>query len=124
MTQRSGWRSKREKQAEYQADYRFNRAGGGADKQLVADGGPGADDAAQRVAMKPARIQGAQRVAMEAGGSEQLLAAAIALSPAKLAAKSGSYVAAALSTGGAEQLVAAATTLSRAELVDKSYMYL
>jgi hypothetical protein len=30
-------------------DYRFNQAGGGADKQLVADGGPGAIDAAQRV---------------------------------------------------------------------------
>ena len=55
---------------------------------------------------------------------EQLLAAAIALSPAKLAAKSGSYVAAALSAGGAEQLVAAATTLSRAELVDKPHHYL
>jgi hypothetical protein len=71
-----------------------------------------------------ARIQGAKRVTMEAGGAEQLLAAAITLSPAKLAAQPGSYVAAALSAGGAEQLVAAATTLSRAELVDKSYMHL
>jgi hypothetical protein len=174
MTQRSKWMEKqREKQAEYQADYRFNQAGGGADKQLVADGGPGADDAAQRVekqrvekqredldyrfnragggADKQLVVDGGpgaddaaqrvalrrateaaytrelrrlQRVAMEAGGAEQLLAAAITLSPAKLAAKSGSYVAAALSAGGAEQLVAAATTLSRAELVDKPYMYL
>jgi hypothetical protein len=33
---------------EYQVDYRSNQAGGGADKQLVADGGPGASDAAQR----------------------------------------------------------------------------
>jgi hypothetical protein len=56
---------------------------------------------------------------VEAGGAEQLLAAVITLSPEKLPAKPGSYVAAALSAGGAEQLVAAATTLSRAELVDK-----
>jgi hypothetical protein len=46
-----------EKQREYQVDYRFNQAGGGADKQLVADGGPGADDAAQRVALRRARIR-------------------------------------------------------------------
>jgi hypothetical protein len=31
------------------AEYSFNQAGSGADKQLVADGGPGADVAAQRV---------------------------------------------------------------------------
>jgi hypothetical protein len=40
-----------EKQRE-DLDCRFNQAGGGADKQLVADGGPGADDAAQRVALR------------------------------------------------------------------------
>ena len=38
-----------QKQWEYDLRRRFNRAGGGADMQLVARGGPGADDAAQRV---------------------------------------------------------------------------
>jgi hypothetical protein len=37
---------------QHDANYRFNQAGGGADKQLVADGGPGSDGAAQRVAME------------------------------------------------------------------------
>ena len=98
--------------------------GGADDKQLAADGGPEADGAAQRVAKQREYQSYSKHIAMEAGGAEQLLAAVITLSPAKLAAKSCSYVAAALSAGGAEQLVAAATTLSRAELVDKSYMYL
>jgi hypothetical protein len=35
-------------------DERHHRAGGGADRELVADGGPEADGAAQRVALRKA----------------------------------------------------------------------
>jgi hypothetical protein len=63
-----------EKQREYEADYRFNQAGGGADKQLVADGGAGADDAAQRVE-KQREYEADYRFNQAGGGADKQLVA-------------------------------------------------